>query len=487
MPRSTLTRWPSCLLLLAAASLGTGPAHAETLTLAECLRETAEHNPQIILQRDAISAATAERLTLRARALPALTIGGIAGELQEETSVGERISFRDPNTGKTTTVVTPTVIENKLIVLGTETLYQSLFDATIPAAFRRGTAQVLAAQENLYAVAVAQLHAARVTFLQALFQQKSGAILHDIDTVLAGNIQSQNQLASAGLVGRAALLSAQVQRANFNPAILSTSGTYRSSLARLLQLMGREPSVHGRDALTDITLAGTLGETLPAFDPAEATRHALERRPDVRVLRAVIRTSQEDVNIAKGGYYPLIRLYLNGEAVPQSNVRNDTPNAVRSTDQVSVTEIRPGVSGSWNIIDTGTVRGAVRGQEANRDLVSISLARLERDIPAELANVRARLTDAASTSAALQGSVGTAQNTLNIIQSGVAQGINSQLEFLDAQSSVLSIRNSLLAADLERSLAHAEFDRIAGNYLQFVTADAPAASRRANDPQPAKK
>ncbi len=486
MLRSPLTHWRPCLLLLAGLAWpGTIPARAETLTLAECLRETAEHNPQIILQRDAIGQATAERLTLRARALPTLTIGGLAGELQEE-SVGQRIPYIDAN-GKRQTLTTTTVDENKPIALGTETLYQSIFDATIPAAFRRGTAGVLAAQENLYAVAAAYLHATRTTFLQALYQQQSGVILRDIDQVLAANIESQNQLAGAGLVGRAALLSAQVQRANFDPITLDARGTYRTTLARLLQLMGREPGIHGADALAGITLAGTLGESLPAFDPADATRRALERRPDVRTLRALVRANREDVNIARGGYYPLVRIYLNGEAVPQTNVRNDTPNAVRSTDQVSTTEIRPGILANWTIIDTGTVRGAVRGREAARDLLAIGLARLERDIPADLAVVRARLADAAATSAALRGSVGTARNTLNMIQSGVAQGINSQLEFLDARDGVLNVRRSLLGADLARSLAHAEFDRITGNYLQFVTTDDPGAPRSANHPTPAKK
>ncbi len=476
---------PALLLLAALAWRGTIPARAETLTLAECLRETAEHNPQLVQQHDAIERALANRLTLRARALPALTVSGIAGELQQET-VGQRVSFIDPATGKRQTVTTATTDENKPIILGAETLYQSIFDATIPAAFRRGTAEVLAAQQNFYTVASSQLHAARTLFLQALYQQKNGEILHDADAVLAADIQSQNQLASAGLVGRAALLSAQVQRTNFNPGILATTGTYRTNLARLLQIMGREPSVHGPDALAGITLSGTLGESMPSFDPADAVRHALDRRPDLRYLRALVRTYNEDVNIAKGGYYPLIRVYLNGEAVPQSNVRNDTPNAVRSTDQVSTTEIRPGVIGSWTIIDTGTVRGAVRQQEVARDLLSINLARLERDVPSDLSVVRARIADAVSTSAALRGSLDTARNTLNIIQSGVAQGINSQLEFLDAQGGLLTLRSTLLAADLELSLAHAEFDRITGNYLQFVN-DGPSSGRTDKHPQPAKK
>ena len=297
---------------------------------------------------------------------------------------------------------------------------------------------------------------------------------------LEGNVRSVSQLSNAGLAGQASLLNARVQRANFDPGILASAGDYKTTLARLLQTMGREPAVRGGDALAHITLAGTLGEVLPAFDAADAARRALDRRPDLRNLRALVRADNEDVNIAKAGYYPVLRLYLNGEAIPQSNVRNNTPNAVRASDQVSVTEIRPGVDENWTIIDTGAVRGDVLNRRDLRDILAIDLARLERAIPADLAVVRARLTDATSTISALRGSVDTAHQTLEIIQAGEAQGINSQLEFLDAQSGFFQLRAGLLAAQLELSLAHAEFDRIAGNYLQFVD-EGPLADSRVGE------
>ena len=486
MSRSYFFRSGLCSALVGVMALSTGAgARAETLSLAQCLRETAEHNPSIIQQHSAIELAAADRITLRARALPIFTVGGIVGQLQEE-SVGERIPVINPATGKKETVITPTSDSTTFIALGTETLYQPLFDAAIPASFRRGTAEVIAAKENLYAVASSQLHLARTLFLQALYLQESGKVLHDLDSVLAANARSLDQLVNAGLVGRANLLASKVQRANLAPVVLSVSGTYRTILAQLLQAMGREPEVHGGDALARIKLAGALGEVLPEFDASEAARRALDRRPDLRYLRALVRTYNEDVNIVKGGYYPLIRVYLNGEAVPEDNVRSNTPTAVRASDQVNVTEIRPGIQEDWNVIDTGTVRGGVSRTEATRDLFAISLARLERTIPADLSVVRARLADAASTVAALRGSVDTAQNTLNIIQAGVAQGINSQLEFLDAQNGVLNIRSGLLAADLERSLAHAEFDRITGNYLQFVD-DPPPTNSASKHSQPVKK
>ena len=102
-----------CILHFALAA----PLRAETLTLAECLRETAAHNPAIIQQRYAIAHAGADRLVLRARALPLFLLGGLAGQLQQE-DVGTRSTVKNPATGKVTTVITATTDRTTLIALG---------------------------------------------------------------------------------------------------------------------------------------------------------------------------------------------------------------------------------------------------------------------------------------------------------------------------------------------------------------------------------
>ena len=384
--------------------------------------------------------------------------------------------------GKPRLVPTAVTTDDSLIAIGTGGLYQPIFDAAIPASFRRGTAGILAAEQNFYSVASAQLHAARLLYDQVLYQQQEGELLHQSDAILAGGVKSQEQLVAAGLVGRTALLSAQVQRTNGTPDILGAEGTYRTSLNNLLGAMGRELSSRGGDdPLARVTLSGTLDDTPLRFDPAEATRIALARRPDFRSLRALVKAEQEDVNIAKAGYYPLVKVYVAGEYVPGSTVRN-RPGAIRSSDQVELTEIRPGVTGSWVIIDPGTTTGAVRLQRSQRDTTAISLQRLETDLPSEIATVHARFADAAGRIAALQGNVDAAQNTLNIVQGGLAQGLNSQTELLFAQTDLLTVRTGLLSARLEMSLAHAEFDRLTGNYLRYVEENPAPTARR-----PAKK
>lgn len=471
--------WRTGLVLGLAAACLLPTLHAETLTLADCLRETAEHNPAILQQRANIERAFANRITLRARAMPSLSIAGIAGVLNEEQNVVNSKTVIVNGKPRTVTNGSNQITNNTVIALGTGGLFQPIFDAAIPASFRRGTAETLAAEQNFYSVASTQLHAARLLFYQTLYQQGNGELLRQSDAVLAENVKSQNQLVTAGLAGRTALLSAEVQRANFNPGILTAGGTYRTDLASLLQTMGRELPYHraGEDPLATIRLDGSLDDTAISFDAAAATETALARRPDLRALRQMVKMGQEDVNIARAGYYPLIRLYLQGEYVPGSTVRN-RPNAVRQSDQVETTEIRPGVTGNWVVIDPGTTRGAVRSQTAARDLVTINLRRLETNLPADLANVHTRLADAAARLAALRGNVDAAQDTLNIIQGGVAQGINSQTEFLFAQTDLLTLKTGLLSARLEMSLARAEFDRLTGNYLRYIEDEPAPTSRR---------
>ena len=477
MPRFSSTRRVFPAVISAAWLCMLASGRAETLTLEDCLRETAAHSPLIVAQQLEVERATATRLVLRARALPTLQVGGILGYQGAETSEVEKVTVRDLSGHKQTVSVT-TERPATFVLLGTGMLSQPIFDVSIPPSWRRGTTGILVAQENYYTIAATQLYRARTQFYRALFQQQSGGLYRQVDEILAGNVQAQTSLASAGLRGRQNVLASQVQRANFDPVIVAATGSYRSTLAGLLQIMGREPGTgaNGDDPVAHITLGGTLEDAAFDFDAAAAARESLEHRPDLRALRAQMQATKEDAAIIRGGYYPRIRVYVAGEILPENFVRSTQPNAVRSSDQVQTSEIRPGVRGDWTVIDTGAIQGEARRLDAVRAELEVNVQRLEKDIPGELAAVRAAIHGSAVSLDALRGNVTTAQDTLNIINAGITQGINSQLEFLDAQNGVLATRAGLLAAELDLSLARAEFDRITGRYLHFVTDDASAAT-----------
>ena len=470
-----------CLLPFAFCLLLSSSHAAETLTLADCLRETALNSPAIVEQQFAIQAAYGQRLVLRATALPTLTATIDAGYQGAQTAETLRSAGRGPNGQPLPQTTSPRASTEILLANGQ--LTQPIFDAAIPASWRLGTLGITAARQAFYTVATAELFRAQTLFVRALYAQKREEVLHLTDRILQSNLAAQNALLSAGLGNRQNVLIAQVQRANFDPQVTANTGSFHTDLATLLQAMGRHlPEAHGKaDPLAGITLAGNLDDGPLEFDPAGAAREALASRPDLQALRTEMKTYTENANIARAGYYPKLQIYLAGQYLPQTYVESAN-TSTRTSDRVETTELKPGISGSWTVIDTGAVRGQTRQFDALRAAIGDSLHNLELTIPGDLATVRAQADAARETIAELRGNIATSQDTLNIIQAGVAQGLNSQLEFLDAQNGVFETQLGLLTAQLALGQAHAEFNRITGRYLRYVpdthSAGHPAAAKK---------
>ena len=151
------------LWLLLVLNFCAGSAWPETLTLADCLRETVEHNPLIIQKRLALEEAGGSRLVFRSRALPTLTVGGLAGQQGAQTTGKLRVTTKVGT--KSVTVIQDTLRPSTLFLIGSEALNQPLFDAAIPASLRRGNIEVAVARSNFLVTAVGQLYAARVPIL----------------------------------------------------------------------------------------------------------------------------------------------------------------------------------------------------------------------------------------------------------------------------------------------------------------------------------
>ena len=110
--------------------------------------------------------------------------------------------------------------------------------------------------------------------------------------MLAGEIKTLDQLVTAGLVGRQALLAAQVQRTNFGPVILANTGSFAVALDEPAPEHGPRTRPGRRAGIVrprTSASAGLLEDRALAFDAAAAAREALANRPDLRGLRAAVR------------------------------------------------------------------------------------------------------------------------------------------------------------------------------------------------------
>jgi len=67
----------------------------------------------------------------------------------------------------------------------------------------------------------------------------------------------------------------------------------------------------------------------------------------------------------------------------------------------------------------------------------------------------------------LNAAVAGAEQNVNVIQRSLAEGLSSQLEFRNAESSFLETKGTLLSAVYQQNVARAEWDRATGRYFQF--------------------
>src|SRR5438309_11854495 len=123
-------------------------ANARAITLDAALARTLKNNPEIAQARMALEQAAGRRLVLRSIALPDIRIQGVAG-LQGGSRADE-----------------PPL---RPFAFARGFFNQALFDAAIPASFRRGNIETLIAEQRLNVAVVEHLHQARLAFYTALY------------------------------------------------------------------------------------------------------------------------------------------------------------------------------------------------------------------------------------------------------------------------------------------------------------------------------
>jgi outer membrane protein TolC len=424
---------------------------AETydLTLEDCLTWTFRRYPDIQRLRTEIEGAMGTRVVYRSRALP---------QLAAQFNGGLRGGPLYPPSGP--------------FGILTAQFSQPLLDVGIPPTLRRGRLEVVLAQQNLNREVTDRLHEARVTFLRALYYRDLIALHEVIDKRLQKNAESEQQRLDVGTGNEAAVKSARIQKLNLELALSNLHGWYFSSVTRLAELCGRDPGTGVNDA-RQLWLPKPVG-VLPyepvTVDLPQESAYALQHRADLKLLQALVDATAADRQTVQAGYFPSVSLVSTALLIPQSLLVHKETALVVGQDTRS-SEVRAGAELSWRVIDNGQVTGASHRLEAVRQAYEITLHQLQQNIPRELAVIQGELQNADTRREALNKSAAEAEENLELIEAQVALGQATQLDFLKAQSNLLSVRVGIAEATYSHAIACAELDHALGRYLQYYTED----------------
>ncbi|MGO9245629.1 MAG: TolC family protein [Verrucomicrobiia bacterium] len=441
-------------------------AQTYDLTLDDCLAATFRQYPEIQRLRVDVERAIGTKTIFRSRALPQLStqvaIGLRGGNLYNSGQ-----SKTNAITGGVTTNNATAIYPTPFSTLAAE-FSQPLIDVGIPPALRRGRLEVVIAQQNLNREVTDRLHEARTTFLRALYRRDLIALHEDIDQQLQANVQTEQQRLDVGTGSEAALKSAKIQELNLQLELSNLRGDYFAMVTRITELCGLNLSedTKGSRQLWLPRPVGDLQYAPVTVDLPRESAYALENRADLKLLRALVDATAADRQSVQAGYFPFVSLVGSALLIPQDYLLTRQTQIVVGQ-QTESTEGRAGVAMSWQVIDNGQVTGASRRIEATRQIYEVTLHKLEQNVPRELATVEGSLQNADARHAALAKSAAEAEENLKLIETRIALGQATQLDFLNAQSNLLSVRAGLADTMYSHEVARAELDRVTGRYLQF--------------------
>ncbi|MGI9087741.1 MAG: TolC family protein [Chthoniobacterales bacterium] len=429
-------------LLVCAFALGHF-ARLQAITLDDALARTLAHNPQIHEAKLALEEAAGRRLVLRATGLPDVKIDIPAGA-QGGKRAGEN-------------TVQPFAFAQGY-------LRQPVFNARIPAAYRRGNIEVLIAKQRLNLAVLEQLHAARIAFYTAAHHQSLHSLGEEQRARLTKNVRAQSDRYQLGEAQRGAVTVARLLEQELPPRLEESRRTSNGALLKLAEIEGEN-----LDASAQLpTVDGALEFTPVLIDVENESREASQARPDLVLARLLVRAAAEDQRIIEAAYLPAINAEISGNYIPVTDIRTGSSGSARRSDDIISSELRFGGTYSWRVIDNGKTGGAVLRAKAARAINETVLARLEAEIPRELQRIQNNLRALDARHAALSKAAVVAEQTVADVQNNLAQGRSSQLEYRTAESSFLETKAGLLTVAFEQNLALAERDRVTGRYFHFA-------------------
>jgi outer membrane protein TolC len=328
----------------------------------------------------------------------------------------------------------------------------------MPASWRRGNIEVLIAQQRLNVAIVEQLHATRLAFYTALYNDSLRSLGEAQRERLAQNVTTQSERYRAGQTNRAAIMSAQLLERELEPHIQEAQRGYEGAVLTLANAMG-EPEGTARPD-------GQLQFAAIKYDVDAETSTALSQRADLQLARLLVRAAEEDQRIIEAQYYPTLDATVSGTGIPVT-VRTANGGSARSSDDILSSEIAGGVALTWRVLDNGRVRGQVARQRAIREMNEISLRQLEANVSLDLKRIANNFRAIEGRWKSLNAAVSGAEQNVNVLQRSLAEGLSSQLEFRTAESSFLETKGALLSAAYQQNIARAEWDRATGRYFQF--------------------
>ncbi|HEY5233874.1 MAG TPA: TolC family protein [Verrucomicrobiae bacterium] len=410
-------------------------------SLVECLNIALQQNATILKAQNDLEASQGVVVQTRAVALPHLTASG-------------QYKYTDPGAVESFPISGGFTQPNQNWNAGIQ-LVQSIYEGgKITAALRAAGATKQQSLAQFQTVVADTLLSVRLAYYDVLLGAQQITNHEASVNLLQNELDDQHHRFNAGTVPKFNVLRADVAVANERPNLIQARNSYRIAKNNLSNLLGYNLP---RDVWEDVPL--DLTDTLDAapFDVnlPDAIQQALARRTELTVLRKTVELQKLNVVDAKSGYRPTVSLFAgygwnNAQFTPPVTLNHD------------INGWNAGAQLQWNIFDGALTHGKVVQANALYEKSQTDLVDQSRQIEIEVRTAYSDFIEAREVLESQKTVQAEAEEALSEARSRADAGTGTQLDVLDAETSLTQARTTQVQALHDYDTARAKLQRAIG-------------------------
>jgi outer membrane protein len=447
----------SLAIFCSAANLKISAQNADTnsaafisrpLSLTDCLNIALQQNATILKAQNDLEASHGLVVQTRAVALPQLTASG-------------QYKYTDPDAIESfpNAPTSPNQNWNAGIQL-----VQSIYEGgKLGAAFRAADATKQQALAQFQTVVADTLLNTRVAYYDVLLAAQQITVHEASVNLLQKELEDQQHRFDAGTVPKFNVLRADVAVANERPNLIQARNNYRIAKNNLSNLLGYNLP---REILEEVplNLTDTLESTPYDVNLPDAIQQALARRTELTVLRKTVELEKLNIVNAKSGYKPTVSLFA---GYGWQNVQFTAPVELDH----DINGWNAGAELQWNIFDGALTHGKVIQANALYEKSKTDLVDQSRQIEIAVRTAYSDFMEAREVLESQKTVQAEAEEALSEAKSRADAGTGTQLDVLDAETSLTQARTTQIQALHDYDTARAKLQRAIG---EEMIAPAPA-------------
>ena len=449
-------------------------------TLEQAILTALQRNPAILNAEQEIRRSQGVVLQVAAQALPQVTA---QGSLSWTDPNLRSTSFLESGTSGGTTNPSPTPIAEtaaaaqteaptqvntsySIRVTGSQLIFNySTFRSIRGTFFQRDSAYF--AFRNILDQIISTV---KTEFYQVILNKALIGVQEESVRLLESQLKDQQNRFEAGTVPRFNVLQAQVALSNQIPQLIAARNTFRISQLTLGKTLGLD-FIPLRGEGPPLEAVGELVYTPRNVVLTDAFEFGKQRRPFLKQARANVYNAIEQVHVALGGFLPNFGT-TGGYEIISSPFSTSLSDASKGWVW--------GLSGSWDLWDSGATYGRVKQGRALLSEAEITYDDDVRQVELEISQAYSNLVQNRELIQATEKTVEQAEEALRLAKARLDAGAGTQLDVLNAQVQLTQAQSTRLQALFGYDSTLAEFDRVTGTqsvYTESFENLAPRATR----------